>query len=506
MVFREKLIRYMRAGYTGLGIETTEEARVLDEIVSAASKFEDTKVLVWSLTRGLQESDTEGNLKPLDECDPYDLFKKVEAHGGNSLIVLRDFHPFLDEAIIVRGTRDALAWAKLTRTTFIFISAKLNLPPDLAADVHIIDFPLPTPAMLGDILTELLKTNPDKQKKVKGELMEAAVAAARGMTSVEAENVFALALGNGELDPMTIAAEKAQVIKRSGTLELYESLESMSDVGGLSELKDWLGKRQRAFSKEAKDFGLPTPRGILLLGVPGSGKSLVAKAVAQAWKKPLLRFDIGAIFGSLVGESEAAIRRGIQTAEAVAPCVLWIDEIEKAFAGSRSSGVTDSGVTARVFGTFLTWMQEKTSPVFVVATANSITALPPELLRKGRFDEIWFVDLPTEEERKAILNIHTKKRGRNIAEKDMPGLAMLTKDLSGAELEEAVISGLYQAFSEERDLDVQDIAKAVSETVPLSKTMEEEIDRLRTWAKNHARLASPEQEDKKQGKGRRLRT
>jgi SpoVK/Ycf46/Vps4 family AAA+-type ATPase len=261
-------------------------------------------------------------------------------------------------------------------------------------------------------------------------------------------------------------------------------------VGGLTILKDWLNKRAVAFTSEARNFGLPAPKGILMLGVQGCGKSLCAKAVSNQWQLPLLRFDMGRMFGSLVGSSEENVRRAISVAESIAPAILWVDEIDKAFAGSQGSGITDGGTTARVFGTFLTWLSEKNAPVFVVATANDISQLPPELLRKGRLDEIFFVDLPGREERTQIFRIHLIRRGRDAASFDLPALTEVSNDFSGAEIEEAIISALYDAFAAREELGTKHVLAALRQTVPLAKTMDEQISRLRGWAEGRARNAS----------------
>jgi SpoVK/Ycf46/Vps4 family AAA+-type ATPase len=279
-------------------------------------------------------------------------------------------------------------------------------------------------------------------------------------------------------------------------LEYYDAEEDMKSVGGLDVLKDWLLRRSAAFTDNAKQFGLPAPKGILLLGVQGCGKSLMAKAVSNIWQLPLLRFDIGKVFGSLVGSSEENIRRAIKVAESVSPAILWLDEIDKAFRGSRSSGGnTDGGTSSRVFGTFLTWLSEKKKPVFVVATANDVSSLPPELLRKGRFDEIFFVDLPTASERKDIFKVHLSKRRFNSAEYDLNKLCQVSAGFSGAEIEQAIISAMFDVFYEKRKLTSDTLAASITETVPLSKTMGEDIDHLRDWAKGRARFAtSPEAE------------
>ncbi len=285
-------------------------------------------------------------------------------------------------------------------------------------------------------------------------------------------------------------AEKQQLIRKSGVLEYFDTQEQVADIGGMEVLKAWLGSRSPAFTDKAQRFGLPAPRGVLLLGVQGCGKSLTAKAVAQLWRLPLLRLDVGRIYSGIVGSSEQNIRRALQMAETVAPCVLWIDEIEKALAGVQSSGMSDAGVTSRIFGTINTWMQEKTKPVFVVATANDISQLPPELLRKGRFDEIFFVDLPAAEERREIFEIDLRRRKRDITQFDLDRLAKEAVGFSGSEIEQAVISALYAAFEADRDITTEDISGAIKETVPLFYTMREDIDMVRRWAKGRARPAS----------------
>jgi SpoVK/Ycf46/Vps4 family AAA+-type ATPase len=293
-----------------------------------------------------------------------------------------------------------------------------------------------------------------------------------------------------EKDVPVILSEKEQIIRKSGMLEYYRATEAFENIGGMEDLKEWLRKRKMAFSEEAKKFGLPSPKGVLLIGVQGCGKSLCAKALASLWRVPLLKLDMGKVFDSLVGSSEQNVRQAIKVAESVAPTILWVDEVEKAFAGTQSSTFSDAGTTSRVFGTFITWLQEKTAPVFVVATANNISQLPPELLRKGRFDDIFFIDLPDADERLEIFKIHIAKRGRNTTKFDLKKLAMTSEGFSGAEIEEAVIAALYDVFAKGEDLNTEAILNSLSSTVPLSKTMEEDINKLRKWAKERARLAS----------------
>jgi SpoVK/Ycf46/Vps4 family AAA+-type ATPase len=298
---------------------------------------------------------------------------------------------------------------------------------------------------------------------------------------------------HGELqgdDLDLILEEKRQTIRQTQILDFYPARENISDIGGLDNLKDWLLRRGGAFSDRARQYGLPHPRGLLLVGIQGTGKSLTAKAIAHHWHLPLLRLDVGRLFAGLVGESESRTRQMVQLAEALAPCILWIDEIDKAFGGMSGQG--DAGTTSRVFGTFVTWMAEKTSPVFVVATANNIQALPPEMLRKGRFDEIFFVSLPNQDERKAIFNVHLSRlRPHNLKDYDIDRLAYETPDFSGAEIEQAIVEAMHIGFSQNRDFATEDILEAASQIVPLARTAREEIQRLQEWAAaGKARMAS----------------
>jgi SpoVK/Ycf46/Vps4 family AAA+-type ATPase len=327
--------------------------------------------------------------------------------------------------------------------------------------------------------------------KPAGDERDRVLDAATGMTSTEAENAFALSVVEARgFAPGIIAREKAAAVRKGGLLEVVEIRESLADIGGLDALKAWLMKRRDAFSARARDYRLPTPKGCLILGIPGTGKSLTAKAVANVLGRPLLKLDAGNLFGSLVGQSEANLRQVIRTAEAIAPCVLLVDEIEKGFAGSRSSGATDGGTSARVLGSFISWMQERTAPVFVVATANDVSQLPPEFLRKGRFDELWFVDLPGEGERQVIWEIQIAKFGRDPEKFDCRGLAQASDGFTGAEIEQAVVDALYRAFSENREPGMLDLSITLSETVPLSRLMSEQIQSLRSWAKGRARPAT----------------
>ena len=306
------------------------------------------------------------------------------------------------------------------------------------------------------------------------------------------------ARGSGQTGEQVVAdvfQTKKLTLRRSGVIECHDTRETIAEVGGMGVLKSWLAKRQRAFTAEAAEFGLPKPKGILLLGVPGCGKTLTAKACAGLWKLPLLRLDTGRVFSSAVGSSEENCRKALQLAEVAAPCILWIDEIEKALAGVGSSSFTDGGTAARVFATIATWLQEKTAPVFVIATANTVTSLPPELIRRGRWDEVFFLDLPGFQERREIFSIHLTKYGRDPAEFELDRLAEACPRYSGAEIEQAIVSALYDAFDENRALFTEDILGHIQTIIPLSKTMDESVQALRSWALTRARLASDERPD-----------
>jgi ATP-dependent 26S proteasome regulatory subunit len=379
----------------------------------------------------------------------------------------------------------------------LLVSPVLAIPPELEKEISVLDLPLPTHQDLFQLLREIVgvvKRNERAKVELTREDVDQLLKAAQGLTLAEAESAFAKAIAHdGRLsrdDVALVLEEKRQVIRKSGLLEYTPAEERLADVGGLAELKRWLDRRGAAFSEAARAFGLPEPKGLLLLGVQGCGKSLTAKAIAAQWRLPLLRLDMGRIFSSFIGSSEENLRRAIRVAESVAPVVLWVDEIEKGLSGAGGSSVSDGGVGARVFGGLLTWLQEKTAPVFVVATANRIEQLPPELLRKGRFDEIFFIDLPAAAERREILQIHLAKRRRDPAAFDLDGLAARTEGFSGAELEQAIVSALYDAFAEKAELGQAHVERAVAESLPLSITMREEIARVREWARTRTRPAS----------------
>lgn len=386
----------------------------------------------------------------------------------------------------------------------IFVSPQLIIPTDMEKEISVFDFPLPGVSEIMQMLNRMIAENGLDDKHLSYEDKEKLAKSALGLTLQEAENAFSRAIvANRGLDTpatKTIFAEKNQVIKKTGILEFVKSNFTIYDIGGLENLKSWLVKRNNSWLDSAKKYNIPAPKGVLITGIPGCGKSLTAKAMSAIWGLPLLKLDMGKIFSGVVGSSEENMRKAISTAEAVAPSILWVDEVEKGLGGGSSSG--DSGTTSRIFGTFLTWMQEKTAPVFVIATANNISTLPAELLRKGRFDEIFFVDLPTESERCKIFEVHLKKNvvnsevGRDITVDDtlLTNLAKLTDGFVGAEIEQVVIAALYEAFFNQRNLRVKDLEFAIKGTVPLSVTQSEQIRALREWANVRAVSATPKED------------
>ena len=492
----------VRARYPLIYVVSWEEQRVVNQVNKIAARL-NKKVFEWSVTMGLVPGGTSiQSQKQKDSAsqDPLVALDSVIEHVEPALYVFKDFHPFIkgQNMSVIRRLREIAESLKNTYKTIIIVSPKFQMPEELEKDLTILDFDLPTKrdfALLLNRIINEVKENPKLTIDLNPKTQEQILHAMLGLTLTEAENVIARTLvQNRSLNASSVEVihgEKKQIIRKSGLLEYYDAEEDLSSVGGLDELKNWLKRRSVAFTEKARTFGLPAPKGVLMLGVQGCGKSLMAKAVSNMWQLPLLRFDIGRVFGSLVGSSEENVRRAIKVAESVSPVILWLDEIDKAFRGSRSSGnSTDGGTSARVFGTFLTWLSEKKCPVFVVATANDVSALPPELLRKGRFDEIFFVDLPSTIERKEIFKVHLDKRMLGPENFDLDKLAQISVGYSGAEIEEAVVSALFNVFYDGKPLTTEDLLDAVKNTVPLSKTMSEDMDHLRDWANGRARPAT----------------
>ncbi len=511
----KKLSNLIRARFPYIYITTYEEERVtnlLKKIVREPKLVKvPREVYIWTQTNGFINDETE---KPVPgTITPSKALEFVEKCDKDAVFLFYDMHVNFGvknrgcDYELVRRLRDLVGVLKTgqVRKNVFFISPDLIIPDTLQKDITICNFPLPTLKEISAKLNSMISQNVMvKSDTLTEEDKERLCKAALGLTLQEAENAFALAMVNDgtiSIDDLKIIMdEKMQVIKKTGILEFVTTNLSIDDIGGLDNLKSWLKKRNNSWSENAKKYCIPAPKGVLITGVPGCGKSLTAKAMSAIWQLPLLRLDLGKIFSGLVGSSEENMRRAIATAEAVAPSILWVDEIEKGLSGVNSGG--DSGVTSRIFGQFLTWMQEKEAPVFVIATANNINNLPPELMRKGRFDEIFFVDIPTFNERVEIFKLHLKKRLKDkevsqkvsITDEVCKKLASLTEGFIGAEIEQVVISALYEAFFEKRALEFKDLEKTIKNTVPLSTTQREQILALRAWANVRA-VAATKKED-----------
>ena len=511
--FATTLRRLIRARFPLLSIRTAEESRALAEIAAVVGNHTQVaparQVYTWSTANGFAALGQPGNA---ETRTPHAALNAAMALTMPSVVVLLDLHPWLGstntppDTQLVRALKDTVRYYKdgPVPRTLILISPTPQIPAELESLVTLVDFPLPTEPQIRATLDGMIARN-TAAGALRVELgpagAERLAKAALGLTAFEAENAFARSMvDDGRLtddDIALVQEEKRQIVQKSGVLEVVSSTVSLDDIGGLENLKTWLRKRDGSWLDEAAAYGLPAPKGVLVTGVPGCGKSLTAKAMASAWSLPLVRLDIGRVFGGLVGASEQNMRTALRTAEAIAPCVMWIDEIEKGFA-SGASGQGDSGTSARVFGTFLSWMQEKTAAVFVMATANNISLLPPEMLRKGRFDEIFFIDLPTDTERTVIFTLHLKARLKAgpalgslpLTDELLRSLVEATEGFSGAEIEQVVISACFDAFNERRTLTSDDLLQEIRNTVPLSVTQAEQIAELRAWADVRAVAAS----------------
>lgn len=499
---------YIQCGNPGLFLVTSEQQRVERDfllLLKGNAKLSKHKVFCWTMASGI--IDLKERKQVNDSADPMDVLTLFAAADGNpfperaAVLLMEDLHLHLEggvpNAILISAIKRTLRIAKSCNKTLVMTGCRFMLPPELERELVMVDYALPDATMMGEVLDNVIKSANTSLKaggadeiKLDAPTRESVVASASGMTVAEAENAFALSLVRTKsVLPTVIAEEKATAIRKSGVLELVSTQLSLSDVGGLETLKDWLKTRRRAMTKAAREFGLPASRGILLLGPPGTGKSLVAKATAVSFEVPLVKLDFGRLFGSLVGQTEQNLRNALNTVEAISPCVLWCDEIEKSISGTKSGGASDGGVLDRVFGTFLTWMNEKTVDVFVVATANKAAELPPEFLRPGRFDSLFFVDLPTVVEREAIWKIQLGKYGRKIKPFDLKELAVSTTGFTGAEIEATLVDGLHLAFSAERELRQSDLLESRTKISPVSKIMGESLAHLRNWAKDRTRPA-----------------
>ena len=483
----DQLDLLIRARTPILWIRSFEEERIEALLQQAAQRLGGRTLLRWDFIEGLAGAPNRTGEAARNPMAALAAFDTLPADSG-AILLLRDFHRYCDDAGICRSLRNLAVSLRQVPRTLVITAPEWQLPLELDDCITVLDLPLPEPAEISRLLRSIAAAT---GQSLEPPVLEQLTAACHGLSEQRVRQIAARALAQrgalGEADLAEVLEEKRQVIARSALLEYCPSVATTADIGGLEALKHWLAQRHMAFSEEAQAYGLPLPRGVLLVGPQGTGKSLTAKAIAHTWGMPLLRLDVGRLFAGLVGASEARTREMIQRAEAMAPCVLWIDEIDKGFGGSSRS---DGGTSQRVLATVLTWMAEKTSAVFVVATANGVESLPPELLRKGRFDEIFLLDLPSAAERAAILDLQVRRR-RPQHSLPLQVLVDRTEGFSGAELEQTVIEAMHLAFAEQREFAEADLIAAASQVVPLSRTAREQLEQLKVWASTgRARPAS----------------
>lgn len=493
----------IKAGYSSIVIKTSEEDRAIKECLNAGRECK-KRVFCWSCIKGIEEILEEPIQKDCIDMGEYytrtansDLTDAQDALNdainlndgrGDYILILLDFHHYLNRADVLRSAKDAFKQVLGIGACFVFVSNSFDVPSDWEDSIISIELRLPNKDEIKEHLEEMVNFYKDQLKledlNQLDELVDKASEIALGLTITQAENAFATSFSKVETIDLHIISEvKAQIICTDGLLEFWNNNKNV-EIGGMHTFRDYTKKRLLAFSEKAKEYGLPNPKGVLLVGIPGCGKSLAAKSLAQEWNVPLIKCDLGKLFGSYVGDTEANTRKALKTAEAMSPCVLWIDEIEKGLAGAGSSGSNDSGVSSRMFASVLTWMQEKEKPVYVIATANSITSLPQELLRKGRFDEIFFVDLPNQEERKEIIEIQIKKKQREPENFDINEISKRCDGFTGAEIEEMIVSSMFEAYADgERELEDKDILSVIDKTIPASKGfMSQTVSSLQQWA------------------------
>lgn len=483
MNFLNEFVLLLKSRYPIIYICTNEEERIEYLIRYCAKKYVSRTFNSWDFVEGYQENPNDSGFAARNPLEALELIEKLTPETP-ALFVLKDYDNFLKDFSIIRKLKNLSRKLKTQPKNIIIVSSEINIPDSLKEYITLLEFPLPT---YSEILEELNRLISSMQKDVDQETIYNLATACQGLSLERIRRVLSKVIAkDGEINvnsPVLVLQEKRQIIQQTQLLEFCLTDKNLSDIGGLDNFKSWLKVRERAFSQEAINYGLPYPKGLLLIGIQGTGKSIAAKILAYEWKLPLLRLDFGRLFASLIGQSEQRVRKMIEIAEALSPCVLWVDEIDKAFAGAQSSG--DSGTTSRVLATFITWLSEKTTPVFVVATANNIEYIPAEILRKGRFDEMFFVNLPTREERDDIFKVHLKKyRPDNIKDFQVSLLSELSKEFSGAEIEQVVIEAMRIGFNENREFNNEDLIVSIQNLVPLARTKNKELDRLKEWSES----------------------
>jgi SpoVK/Ycf46/Vps4 family AAA+-type ATPase len=483
MNFLNEFVLLLKSRYPIIYICTNEEERIEYLIRYCAKKYISRTYNSWDFVDGYQENPNDSGFASRNPLEALELIEKLTPETP-ALFVLKDYDNFLKDFSIIRKLKNLSRKLKTQPKNIVIISSEVNIPDSLKEYVTLLEFPLPN---YSEILEELNRLISSMQKDVDQKVVFNLATACQGLSLERIRRVLSKVIAkDGEINetsPLLVLQEKKQIIQQSQLLEFCLTDKNLSDLGGLDNFKDWLKLRERAFSQDAIDYGLPYPKGLLLIGIQGTGKSIAAKILAYEWKLPLLRLDFGRLFASLIGQSEQRVRKVIEIAEALSPCVLWVDEIDKAFAGAQSSG--DSGTTSRVLATFITWLSEKTSPVFVVATANNVEYIPAEILRKGRFDEMFFLNLPTREEREDIFKVHlTKYRPKIVQNFQIKLLSELSKEFSGAEIEQVVIEALRIGFNEDREVNNEDLLVSIQNLVPLARTKSKELNSLKEWSES----------------------
>lgn len=490
MSFTKEFKLLLKARYSIIYVPTTEEERLEYTIRSCLKDHSNRSIYSWDFIDGYVGNPNDNGFGSRNPLQALELIEKLTPESP-AVIILKDFHLFLNDISVSRKLKNLARLLRNQAKTILIVAPEILIPDSLKDLITVLEFKLP---QINEIKNELIRVQESLGHFLPDDSVDMLARSFQGLSLERIRKVLSKIIATYKeinIESLDIIfTEKKQIISQTKILEFCTVTEKMSDIGGLENLKKWLHKRSGALSQRAESYGLPSPKGLFLVGVQGTGKSLTAKAIANEWGLPLLRLDVGKLFGGIIGESESKMRQMIQLSEAMAPCVLWIDEIDKAFAGVESKG--DSGTTSRVLATFITWLAEKKSSVFVVATANNIHSLPSEIIRKGRFDEIFFIGLPTKEEKKSIFKVHLSRlRPKSWNSYDISLLSDMAKKFSGAEIEESIIEAMHTAFSENREFTVKDIIESINQFIPLANTHQEKIDFLQDWAlAGKARLAS----------------
>ena len=490
MKFNNELTLFLKARYPVIYINTIEEDRVEYVIRKHVKTNLNRSIYSWDFVDGYTNNPNNEGFAKRNPLQALELVERLN-EDTPAIFLLKDFNRFLNDLSISRKLRNIRRTLKLQPKTLIIIGSDLVIPKELQDLITILEFQLPLEKEINQELNRLIKS---LEIKIDDQLFESLTRACQGLSLERIRRVLSKIIATyktiNHKSISVLLSEKKQIIGQTEILEYTSVNENITNLGGLDNLKDWLKKRKTAFSIQAYNYGLPTPRGLLLIGIQGTGKSLTAKAIANEWELPLLKLDVGKLFGGIVGESELRLRQMINVAETISPCILWIDEIDKAFSNTESKG--DSGTSNRILGTFISWLSEKKKPVFVISTANNIDLLPLEIIRKGRFDEVFFLDLPQKIEREEIFKIHLQEfRPDSWQLFNYPKLAQLSESFSGAEIRQSIIEGMYHAFYEKREFTTDDICMALSELIPLAHLESKQMVRLQSWATSgQIRLAS----------------